>query len=136
MNFRFLTAALFFAATFAFAEPQTLVGTASGTTVAVVSGAKGDVKLWDAEKQTKGLSFPGPFVAAVILNGTQAKVEWDGAKAVVSAGGKDAVATAREALKGVKGERVVLVKADGSVELLKTPKGEETYDAVTAATAE
>lgn len=119
------------------ADPQSSVGKASGPVVAVVSGTEGWVRLYHGAALVREERVLGAFTAAVILDGPQDKVLWDGALVDVKAAGKDPVAVARQTLEGRSSDHLFLLKADGSVEVLKAPEAEEgESDGETAATAE
>lgn len=137
MNSRFLLTALFLtAAVFLSAEPRTVSGSDRGPVVALISGTEGTVTLWHEDTAVRAWAFPGEFTCAVVLAGPLDKLEWDGVDAVVTDAGSNPLDSARQTLGGATSPRVLLANADGSTEILKAVEGEESYDAVTAASAE
>lgn len=129
-----LTALILFAAAgWAAAGPLTQTGKA-GPVVAVVSGASGPVVLLHKGAVVKEVPSEGSFSAAVVLEGPDDSVQWEGAAAVLLPVSDDPEGAGRLALAGRTEDLVFLLKSDGKVDALKAPDG--WTDATAAASAE
>lgn len=134
MKFRVLSLLFVGVAALASAEPQTVAGKPSGPVVVVVAGKPGAVRLVHADQLVHEESAAADYTAAVVLAGPADRVEWDGKPAVVLAGGADPAAVARQALEGRSAPLLFVVKADGTLDVVKALP--DDYDAGTGASAE